>query len=224
MIFFFKQKTAYEMRISDWSSDVCSSDLRALLARDQRRAGERQEHRLRQRGAHVQRQRVVLAAVRLVGEHDHVAAVGQRLGALELLDQGEDIAVVAAQQLAQVRAAAGVALVALGVGHRARGLKVPAICSSSSMRSVTTTNVQLPTSLRSTFCAKNTIEKLLLLPCVCQNTPPRPWPSPRASSIEAMALFTPSTWWFWPMILTSPALCSENRVKFSTMSSSQIGR
>src|SRR3546814_3898223 len=28
--FFFKQKTAYEMRISDWSSDVCSSDLRCL--------------------------------------------------------------------------------------------------------------------------------------------------------------------------------------------------
>src|SRR3546814_4273279 len=32
-VFFFKQKTAYEMRISDWSSDVCSSDLW------QRRAG-----------------------------------------------------------------------------------------------------------------------------------------------------------------------------------------
>src|SRR3546814_12057937 len=28
--FFFKQKTAYEMRISDWSSDVCSSDLQLL--------------------------------------------------------------------------------------------------------------------------------------------------------------------------------------------------
>src|SRR3546814_13166255 len=28
----FKQKTAYEMRISDWSSDVCSSDLRELVA------------------------------------------------------------------------------------------------------------------------------------------------------------------------------------------------
>src|SRR3546814_9846451 len=27
IVFFFKQKTAYEMRISDWSSDVCSSDL-----------------------------------------------------------------------------------------------------------------------------------------------------------------------------------------------------
>src|SRR3546814_683581 len=30
IIFFFKQKTAYEMRISDWSSDVCSSDLNRL--------------------------------------------------------------------------------------------------------------------------------------------------------------------------------------------------
>src|SRR3546814_14573474 len=29
LFFFFKQKTAYEMRISDWSSDVCSSDLAA---------------------------------------------------------------------------------------------------------------------------------------------------------------------------------------------------
>src|SRR3546814_16717995 len=34
LFFFFKQKTAYEMRISDWSSDVCSSDLR-----DRRRRG-----------------------------------------------------------------------------------------------------------------------------------------------------------------------------------------
>src|SRR3546814_15210402 len=30
MFFFFKQKTAYELRISDWSSDVCSSDLREV--------------------------------------------------------------------------------------------------------------------------------------------------------------------------------------------------
>src|SRR3546814_6618929 len=45
--FFFKQKTAYEMRISDWSSDVCSSDLTvvvgvviaALVARRWRAAG-----------------------------------------------------------------------------------------------------------------------------------------------------------------------------------------
>src|SRR3546814_9024818 len=42
---FFKQKTAYEMRISDWSSDVCSSDLTvflaALLALKQLPPGER---------------------------------------------------------------------------------------------------------------------------------------------------------------------------------------
>src|SRR3546814_10362364 len=41
MCFFFKQKTAYEMRISDWSSDVCSSDLGVLIVvdRERQRAG-----------------------------------------------------------------------------------------------------------------------------------------------------------------------------------------
>src|SRR3546814_3041507 len=34
LFFFFKQKTAYEMRISDWSSDVCSSDLMEPPMRD----------------------------------------------------------------------------------------------------------------------------------------------------------------------------------------------
>src|SRR3546814_12757835 len=33
VVFCFKQKTAYEMRISDWSSDVCSADLRQVTAR-----------------------------------------------------------------------------------------------------------------------------------------------------------------------------------------------
>src|SRR3546814_6801613 len=51
MFFFFKQKTAYEMRISDWSSDVCSSDLpvregfrgvvRTLRLRDDHRSWHR---------------------------------------------------------------------------------------------------------------------------------------------------------------------------------------
>src|SRR3546814_5821868 len=36
--FFFKQKTAYEMRISDWSSDVCSSDL--LVGAEESQLGE----------------------------------------------------------------------------------------------------------------------------------------------------------------------------------------
>src|SRR3546814_9954482 len=34
LFFFFKQKTAYEMRISDWSSDVCSSDLHGADRRE----------------------------------------------------------------------------------------------------------------------------------------------------------------------------------------------
>src|SRR3546814_550441 len=63
-VFFFKQKTAYELRICDWSSDVCSSDLltgqrelddrhrRGVVVEDQRRRGagrERLEDRLRDR-------------------------------------------------------------------------------------------------------------------------------------------------------------------------------
>src|SRR3546814_17229886 len=42
MFFFFKQKTAYEMRISDWSSDVCSSDLDEGRHRD----AQLEDHRL----------------------------------------------------------------------------------------------------------------------------------------------------------------------------------
>src|SRR3546814_17775277 len=51
-VFFFKQKTAYEMRISDWSSDVCSSDLvgrsgtEELLGRGARLGGLRRTARL----------------------------------------------------------------------------------------------------------------------------------------------------------------------------------
>src|SRR3546814_4522895 len=60
-LLFFKQKTAYEMRISDWSSDVCSSDLlakiakhvlcdhRRLLARGGGRLGVRRAHRVAER-------------------------------------------------------------------------------------------------------------------------------------------------------------------------------
>src|SRR3546814_5956350 len=38
--FFFKQKTAYDMRISDWSSDVCSSDLRKGIHADREKIDE----------------------------------------------------------------------------------------------------------------------------------------------------------------------------------------
>lgn len=71
----------------------------------------------------------------------------------ELLDQREDVAVVAAQQLLQVLAA-GRPHVLTGVAPVA--LKVLAIWSPSSSRSVTITKLQSPLSLRSTFCVKNT--------------------------------------------------------------------
>src|SRR3546814_9494872 len=46
-VFFFKQKTAYEMLISDWSSDVCSSDLEAVAVRSAVREGV--DHSFQQR-------------------------------------------------------------------------------------------------------------------------------------------------------------------------------
>src|SRR3546814_1159694 len=73
--FFFKQKTAYEMRISDWSSDVCSSDLGAEPGRlalpvpeERRRADD--EGRPRPPPEQVQRQHLDgLAQAHVVGEH-----------------------------------------------------------------------------------------------------------------------------------------------------------
>src|SRR3546814_4562143 len=58
--FFFKQKTAYEMRISDWSSDVCSSDL-TLLTR--RRRGQSAPARLPPRGHHRNRPVISITTV-----------------------------------------------------------------------------------------------------------------------------------------------------------------
>src|SRR3546814_5996674 len=66
MFFFFKQKTAYEMRISDWSSDVCSSDLEFLL-----QVGEQVQH--------LRLDRDVERRHRLV-EHHHVGVQHQGAG------------------------------------------------------------------------------------------------------------------------------------------------
>src|SRR3546814_4887060 len=55
-VFFFKQKTAYEMRISDWSSDVCSSDLAEagrIHARPRATLHPRPDHRFLVGLAHV---------------------------------------------------------------------------------------------------------------------------------------------------------------------------
>src|SRR3546814_4766984 len=72
MFFFFKQKTAYEMRISDWSSDVCSSDLR-LGPCAARRISPQRPARHRRLGDRDQRHARTTASGR-----DHAAA--RRLG------------------------------------------------------------------------------------------------------------------------------------------------
>src|SRR3546814_7145300 len=89
MFFFFKQKTAYEMRIIDWSSDVCSSDLTAgrlhELGRDM--SFEHVAEARREREVDVEEVRHVhdvvddLAAVRVGDVEDLPGPVGVLLGA-----------------------------------------------------------------------------------------------------------------------------------------------
>src|SRR3546814_5206190 len=79
--FFFKQKTAYEMRISDWSSDVCSSDLLEQAVdvggSDQVGAADHMGHP--HRGI-VERAREMIAGGRILAREDDIA-VGTRVGA-----------------------------------------------------------------------------------------------------------------------------------------------
>src|SRR3546814_5734042 len=63
--FFFKQKTAYEMRISDWGSDVCSSDLA------HRQAALRQRFQRRRAGEIVQQMAVDMKQIPAVAEIAH---------------------------------------------------------------------------------------------------------------------------------------------------------
>src|SRR3546814_11449940 len=99
LFFFFKQKTAYEMRISDWSSDVCSSDLQA------KRRFDVAEHQGR----------------RAVGDERAVGAL-QRPGHHRVL-VGDVAAELVAEVLAHLRQRIGhaVAVVPCGNGgHRVR--------------------------------------------------------------------------------------------------------
>src|SRR3546814_11924890 len=79
MFFFFKQKTAYEMRISDWSSDVCSSDLEKLLHR------AKLIERVQRFAVDILGERILLRRDRVVLAHD--ARHGFRLRHLALLDE-----------------------------------------------------------------------------------------------------------------------------------------
>src|SRR3546814_7810292 len=80
LCFFFKQKTAYEIRISDWSSDVCSSDLhaqRGLVPRPLERGVEVGAQRvLGVGGGHVQGERRRVGEVEDRQRGDFAAAFG----------------------------------------------------------------------------------------------------------------------------------------------------
>src|SRR3546814_11416808 len=99
--FFFKQKTAYDMRISDWSSDVCSSDL-VLRVLAVLRVSERPEeallHDLRKADDGVQRRAQLVAHV---GEEGGLGVIGalqaglhQIIGAAGVARQGDRTSVV----------------------------------------------------------------------------------------------------------------------------------
>src|SRR3546814_17079081 len=77
LVFFFKQKTAYEMRISDWSSDVCSSDLIAVRGDLLRLLRQHAVQRARQFEA-AEIEGLAAAHVDLAGDSalDHVGGAG----------------------------------------------------------------------------------------------------------------------------------------------------
>src|SRR3546814_14628931 len=86
VFFFFKQKTAYEMRISDWSSDVCSSDLarRAGGAVDREEQGDGEPEPGLGRGGGGDVDELVLDQRRGIGGHQlddrlHVLRDGRRI-------------------------------------------------------------------------------------------------------------------------------------------------
>src|SRR3546814_11805975 len=78
VFFCFKQKTAYEMRISDWSSDVCSSDLLAvrLVGDDEAEARGLAAHRVLLHATERKAQEVELAAR---GGEEEVALIAARI-------------------------------------------------------------------------------------------------------------------------------------------------
>src|SRR3546814_5703168 len=103
LFFFFKQKTAYEMRISDWSSDVCSSDLQA------KRRFDVAEHQGR----------------RAVGDERAVGAL-QRPGHHRVL-VGDVAAELVAEVLAQLRQRIGHAVAVVLGGNGGQRVRLVAV-------------------------------------------------------------------------------------------------
>src|SRR3546814_5742440 len=95
LFFFFKQKAAYELRIRDWSSDVCASDLLQLRAD----AFQRQRHRLVEAfGA----ARIQVIGMRIDRPGVGVEETGERIGRIELVGRFGEVAVTLGQHLADL--------------------------------------------------------------------------------------------------------------------------
>src|SRR3546814_10296340 len=100
LFFFFKQKTAYEMRISDWSADVCSSDLVVASSSDpyrqQRQQGQQSQADQDFRTEHgPQRQMLALAqgglqAIAEIGEGESARQDAERGGGHEAAKRPDD--------------------------------------------------------------------------------------------------------------------------------------
>src|SRR3546814_13057067 len=103
-LFFFKQKTAYEMRISDWSSDVCSSDL--LLRIELLRIDQLLDH------AQIDDREVLADEIVETALRD--AHVERHLAAIEAVDRS-----ARAAPLALLAAAGGLALARAGAASHA---------------------------------------------------------------------------------------------------------
>src|SRR3546814_14996430 len=96
LFFFFKQKTAYEMRISDWSSDVCSSDLHVAGPRVAQQRAFGVFGQALAVGQEVPRQRQDVAracAERRQAQFDAVEAVEQVLAEAAVGDQRGEVGV-----------------------------------------------------------------------------------------------------------------------------------
>src|SRR3546814_7531181 len=82
-VFFFKQKTAYEMRISDWSSDVCSSDLDLAKRIDTTDEWIRQRTGIHQR--HVAADGEMTSDLGTAAAREAMAQAGVRPGDIDLI-------------------------------------------------------------------------------------------------------------------------------------------
>src|SRR3546814_13813732 len=102
MFFFFKQKTAYEMRISDWSSDVCSSDLEGHVTGVAATVEDLEEASVERRASSHFDQ-----LTRLANAASFRNWVSHRLGGRSIYDPAVSVVLIAVSRFDEINAANG---------------------------------------------------------------------------------------------------------------------